>query len=71
MNRSAALDREIARINKQHVDAGTRIGEVRRAKVIAKCIEEPAAPPLDSTWCSRCGFAIEDHDSLAVRLGLT
>lgn len=62
------LDREIARINKQHIDAGTRVDEVKRAKAIAACLRDPSAPPLDDVWCSRCGFALEDHKDLARKL---
>lgn len=64
------LDREISRINHMRISAGERSDMVKRAKAIAKCLSEPEAPPLDKTWCSRCGFALDTHDDIRKRLGL-
>jgi hypothetical protein len=54
------LEREIARINKMRLPAGTRSDLVRRARIVSACVPQPGVTGAD-VWCGRCGFQLRDH----------
>jgi hypothetical protein len=65
---TARLDREIAKINKAHVPAGTRSDWVARLRAIAACCKQPEQAAESGEFCGRCGYAYNDHDHWRAKL---